>query len=238
MKNYFNLCLAFLFSLFLNTFIFAIDDSQIKFFPIQHATFVIQTPENVVYVDPVGDTNAFKQYPAPNIILITDIHPDHLDKNAINSLKKEDTVVIGPKAVISELNFGEILNYGDSKQINNISIKAIAAYNTTPERLKFHEKGRGNGYLLNTANKTIYISGDTEDIPEIRSLTNVDYAFICMNLPYTMTVEQAASCILEIKPKVVFPYHYRGTEGLSDLEKFKKLVSENPDIKIEVLKWY
>ena len=104
--------------------------------------------------------------------------------------------------------------------------------------LKFHEKGRGNGYVVTVDGKRIYISGDTEDIPEMRALKNIDYAFVCMNLPYTMTVEQAASAVLEFKPKVVFPYHYRGTGGFSDTAKFKELVGKDKSIEMRMLKWY
>ena len=111
-------------------------------------------------------------------------------------------------------------------------------YNTTPDRLQYHEKGRGNGYVVTLDDKRIYISGDTEDIPEMRKLKNIDYAFVCMNLPYTMTVEQAASAVSEFKPKVVFPYHYRGKEGMSDIEKFKKMVSADSDIEVRFLDWY
>jgi L-ascorbate metabolism protein UlaG (beta-lactamase superfamily) len=93
-------------------------------------------------------------------------------------------------------------------------------YNLTAERLKFHPKGHGNGYVLTIKKKRIYISGDTEDIKEMRELKDIDYAFICMNLPYTMSVEQAASAVLEMKPRIVIPYHYRGTNGLSDIERF------------------
>jgi L-ascorbate metabolism protein UlaG (beta-lactamase superfamily) len=105
--------------------------------------------------------------------------------------------------------------------------------------LKFHEKGRGNGYVLTLGMERIYISGDTEDIPEMRTLKNIDVAFVCMNLPYTMTVESAASAVLDFKPKKVYPYHYRGSDGKSDVDKFKTLVTEkNPDIKVLLLDWY
>ena len=97
-------------------------------------------------------------------------------------------------------------------------------YNLREEAKKFHEKGRGNGYVIEKNDKRVYISGDTEDIPEMRSLQNIDIAFVCMNLPYTMTVENAASAVLDFKPNKVYPYHYRGTEGLSDVSKFKSLV--------------
>jgi len=98
-------------------------------------------------------------------------------------------------------------------------------YNLREEALKFHTKGRGNGYVLSINNERIYISGDTEDIPEMRNLKNIDKAFVCMNLPYTMTIESAASAVLDFKPKNVYPYHYRGTDGMSDVDKFKTLVN-------------
>jgi L-ascorbate metabolism protein UlaG (beta-lactamase superfamily) len=107
-------------------------------------------------------------------------------------------------------------------------------YNTTPDRSKFHDKGRGNGYVLTLGGKRLYISGDTEDIPEMRALKNIDVAFVCMNLPYTMTVEQAASAVREFKPRVVYPYHHRG----SDLAKFKQLVGQDPAIEVRIREWY
>ncbi len=105
-------------------------------------------------------------------------------------------------------------------------------------KLKYHEKGRGNGYVITVDNKRIYISGDTEDIKEMRSLKDIDYAFVCMNLPYTMTVNQAASAVLEFKPKIVFPYHYRGKDGLSNVERFKNLVSMDKKIEVVLMDWY
>lgn len=106
-------------------------------------------------------------------------------------------------------------------------------YNLREEALEFHPKGRGNGYIVELGGQRIYISGDTEDIPEMRQLTDIDIAFVCMNLPYTMTVESAASVVLDFKPKKVYPYHYKGTEGFSDVEKFKSMVTErNKDIEV------
>ena len=112
-------------------------------------------------------------------------------------------------------------------------------YNLREEALKFHQKGRGNGYVLTLGEERVYISGDTEDIPEMRQLKNIDKAFVCMNLPYTMTVESAASAVLDFKPKQVYPYHYRGTEGLSDVNKFKSIVNTgNAEIDVVQLNWY
>ena len=140
--------------------------------------------------------------------------------------------------MVSKLGFGEILNNGDEIKIANVIVKAIPMYNITKKRLKFHTKGRGNGYVLTLNGKRIYISGDTEDIKEMRALKNIDYAFVCINLPFTMSVEQAASAVLEFKPKVVYPYHYRGPNGYSDIEKFKNLVSKNKNIDVKLLNWY
>ena len=111
-------------------------------------------------------------------------------------------------------------------------------YNLTEDRKKFHTKGRGNGYVVTMGGKRIYISGDTEDIPEMRGLKDIDAAFVCMNLPYTMDVDHAAAAVLAFKPKIVYPYHYRGAKEMSDVEKFKTLVSKDKSIEVRPLKWY
>ncbi|PIW69563.1 MAG: MBL fold metallo-hydrolase [Ignavibacteriales bacterium CG12_big_fil_rev_8_21_14_0_65_30_8] len=214
------------------------DTSPINFIPINHASFIITNETQSIYVDPVQDISAYQAYQKANIILITHIHGDHFKPETVNKLKNDDLKIIGPKNVIDELGFGTILNNGENIKIGDILIEAIPMYNLTEDRLKFHEKGKGNGYVVTMSDKRIYISGDTEDIKEMRELKNIDYAFVCMNLPYTMTVEQATSAVLEFKPKVVYPYHYRGTKGYSDIEKFKRLVSVNRNIDIILLKWY
>ena len=216
----------------------AYEVNGITFTPIEHATMVIQTKDSTIYVDPVGDMKLFQKFPPPDIILLTDIHRDHLNIEIVNSLKKNLTTVIGPPEAVASLQHGEVMKNGDKKTFGNISIEAVPMYNLTEERLNFHPKGRGNGYVLTINKKRIYISGDTEDIAEMRSLKKIDYAFICMNLPYTMTVDQAASAVLEFKPKVVIPYHYRGKGMISDLQRFRHLVSENNAIEVKLLDWY
>jgi L-ascorbate metabolism protein UlaG (beta-lactamase superfamily) len=213
-------------------------DNGINFIPIRHATMVIQVSKQTIYVDPVGDTNSFAKFPRPDFILITDIHKDHLDKTVVGALKQKKTIVIAPKAVTDQLKYGVTLKNGDKKAFGKIHIEVIPMYNLTAERLQFHEKGRGNGYVITANKKRIYISGDTEDIKEMRALKNIDYAFICMNLPFTMTEEQAASAVLEMKPKVVYPFHYKGKEGMSDVDKFKRLVGKDKNIEVRQLNWY
>jgi L-ascorbate metabolism protein UlaG (beta-lactamase superfamily) len=211
---------------------------KIKIIPINHATFIISTEEKTIYVDPVGEPESYKALPSPDIILITDIHGDHLNLETVHALQKETTIIISPQAVFDKLQKGIVLNNGDKKNVMGVEVEAIPMYNLTEDRLKFHPKGRGNGYVLTLDNQRIYISGDSEDIEEMRSLEDIDFAFICMNLPYTMTEEQAASAVLEMKPKVVIPYHYRGKSGLSDMDKFSSLIGENERIKVRLLKWY
>ena len=211
---------------------------QINFIAINHASFIITFDSLTVYVDPVQDTSVYKTYPKPNIILVTDIHQDHFNPDVINSFKIDDPKIIAPKVVVDQLGYGNILNNGENIKINEVTIEAIPMYNLTEGRLAFHERGRGNGYVVTINNERIYISGDTEDIKEMRELKNIDYAFVCMNLPYTMTVEQAASATLEFKPKVIYPYHFRGKDGFSDIEKFNSLISVDKNIEIRLLNWY
>jgi len=212
--------------------------------PISHGSLIIEYGEEMIYVDPVGDFEDFKDFKKPTVILITDIHGDHLNLETLENISDSIIPLVIPGAVNERLNDkikGEriIMNNGESKTIKNMEIEAIPMYNLRDEALKFHEKGRGNGYVINKNDSRIYISGDTEDIPEMRTLKNIDIDFVCMNLPWTMTVEKAADAVLAFKPQQVFPYHYRGTDGLSDIESFKSIViSKNESIKVNLLDWY
>lgn len=112
-------------------------------------------------------------------------------------------------------------------------------YNVPESPSSFHSKGRGNGYVISSEGKRVYISGDTSATPEMKALQNIDVAFVTMNLPYTMDIEEAADAVLAFKPKVVHPYHYRGQNGLSDIKKFKQVVEEkDPNIQVELLNFY
>jgi L-ascorbate metabolism protein UlaG (beta-lactamase superfamily) len=212
--------------------------------PISHGSLIIEYGEEMIYVDPVGDIEDFKDLKKPTIILITDIHGDHLNLETLERISDSMIPLVIPKAVNERLNDkvkGEkiVMDNGETKSINSMEIEAIPMYNLREEALKFHEKGRGNGYVISRNDSRIYISGDTEDTPEMRALKNIDIAFVCMNLPWTMTVEKAADAVLEFKPQQVFPYHYRGTDGLSDVETFKSIInSKNDAIKVNLLDWY
>lgn len=222
--------------------------SEIKITPIEHATMVLEYKNVVVYVDPVGGAEQFDGQKPPSIILVTDIHGDHFNEETLSGILGSAIKIIAPGAVAELLpkplrDRTLVLNNSQNRDYTfdgvEINIEAVPMYNLREEALKFHEKGRGNGYILTMGGKRIYISGDTEDIPEMRNLKDIDMAFVCMNLPYTMNVESAASAVLDFKPKQVYPYHYRGQGGLSDVEKFKAIVNDKNDaIEVVQLDWY
>ena len=210
--------------------------------PIEHATFVMKWGGKTIFVDPTKGGDAFKEFGKPDLILVTDIHGDHFDPKTLSAVRTPESVLIVPAAVAEKMGAekgnAKVLANGEKTKVGDIEVEAVPMYNLTPERKNFHTKGRGNGYVVTIGGKRIYISGDTEDIPEMRALKDIDAAFVCMNLPYTMVPEKAAEAVLEFKPKVVYPYHYRGKDGMSDVEKFKTLVSKDKGIEVRLLKWY
>ncbi len=217
-------------------------DISIK--PILHGTFVMKYNGLTIYVDPYGGADKFAGQNPADLILITDIHGDHHDQKTLDGLDLTKATIVAPQAVAEKLPAGkyksiEILGNGENKTVLNTKIAAIPMYNLPETADSRHPKGRGNGYILTLGGKQIYISGDTEDIPEMRALKNIDVAFVCMNMPYTMDVEQAASAVADFKPAVIYPFHYRGTEGLADTEKFKQLVNASaPTVDVRLRNWY
>ncbi|HTR29953.1 MAG TPA: MBL fold metallo-hydrolase [Puia sp.] len=213
--------------------------------PINHASMVLTAAGGTIYIDPVGGAAKYQGLAAPDIILVTDIHGDHFDPATLQAIRKPATVLVAPKAVVDKMADADkagvvVLGNGDSKDFSGIGVAAIPMYNlpaspTDPR----HPKGRGNGYVLTVGGKKIYISGDTQGIPEMRALTGIDIAFVCMNLPYTMDVNEAADAVLAFKPRIVYPYHYRGQGGFSDVSVFKaKVEAGNKGIEVRLRNWY
>jgi len=211
--------------------------------PIQHASLILTVNGLTIYADPSGVDN-FKDLTPPDMILVTDIHGDHFDIKTIDAIKKAGTILVVPQVVADKLPAADkdhlvILKNGDQTTQSGISIRAIPMYNLPESPTAMHTKGRGNGYILGIGGKLIYLSGDTQGIPEMRSLKNIDVAFICMNLPYTMDVKEAADAVLAFKPRIVYPYHYRGNNGLSDINAFKSLVEAgDKQIDVRLRNWY
>ena len=217
----------------------ATPDGDLVIHPINHATLALGWKQLTIFVDPVGGAQRFAGLPSPGLILLTDLHGDHLNANTLKAVATDSTQLVAPPAVADQLPANlrprtTVLTNGQTTSLLGLKIEATPAYNLAPDKQRFHAKGRGNGYLITLGEKRVYLSGDSEDIPEMRALKGIDVAFLCMNLPYTMTVEQAASAVHEFKPKIVYPYHCRG----SDLEKFKKLVGDTAGVEVRIRDWY
>ena len=214
---------------------------EIRVHPVSHASFVMETPIGTIYCDTVGDAAAYADMPSPDLILITHRHGDHYNAETLAAIGGAAPIVTTPDVL--EMMPDDLkartttMANGDSMDWNDLKIDAIPAHNMTEGREKFHPKGRDNGYVLTLANFRIYISGDTEDVPEMRALEGIDLAFVCMNLPYTMTAEAAASAVAEFKPKFVYPYHYRGKDGgTQDPKAFASMVGDAAEVKL--VDWY
>jgi L-ascorbate metabolism protein UlaG (beta-lactamase superfamily) len=207
----------------------------VKITIIRHASIMIEAGGKVIHVDPWSQGN-FDGLPKADLILITDIHPDHLDQKAIDQVKKDGTQFIAPAAVAKTVTEAKVLANGESTTWDKWKIEAVPMYNLkrgpSPGTL-YHDKGRGNGYVLTCGGTRFYIAGDTEGTPEMRAMKNIDVAFVPMNLPYTMTPEEAADAVRAFHPKVVYPFHYRG----SDPEVFKKAL-DGTGIDVRLRNWY
>jgi len=210
-------------------------DGGITLTPINHASLQLEHAGQVIHVDPwsQGEYANAKQ---ADLVLVTDIHGDHLDPDAIASVRKAGAPVVVPAAAAPKVENPTIMVNGDRMNVAGIPIEAVPMYNIErgpePGQL-YHTKGRGNGYIITLGGTRLYFSGDTECVPEIRSLTGVHVAFMTMNLPYTMPPLEAADCVKAFQPKMVYPYHYRG----ANLEEFREAVRGEP-IEVRLLDWY
>lgn len=182
---------------------------------IGHASLMFKVNGTILYFDPVSSVGNYDFLPKADIILITHEHPDHLDAGLINKLKKPGTFVICNKTSAKTLPSAMVMENGSRQELKNIIIEAVPAYNIVNERAPgqpYHAKGDGNGYVLTIGGKRFYIAGDTENTPEMKSLKNIDVAFLPMNLPYTMTPEMVADAAKAFRPKILYPYHYGETD--------------------------
>ena len=202
--------------------------------PLNHATLVLVEGAHVLYIDPAKVD--FTGQPAPTGILITHEHGDHFDPNNLSKIAGM-AAIVAPQSVADKIPEAlkaqvRVLKNGESGTVDGLPVTAVAAYNTSADKQQFHPKGRDNGYVLSFGDKKIYIAGDTENTPEMAALTGIDVAFLPMNQPYTMTPEQAADAVKAFGPKVVYPYHYKGT----DTQMFADLVGSAAEVRLR--DWY
>lgn len=203
--------------------------------PINHATLQLRHGNTTVLIDPTPQ-GKYDGLPTPTVILVTDIHGDHLSPPTVEKVKGPNTAIVAPEAAASQLPGATVLANGQTKTIAGVSVEGVPMYNLVRGPAAgqlFHTKGRGNGYVVTLGGKRIYVAGDTECIPEMKALRNIDVAFVPMNLPYTMTPAEAAGCVAAFKPKVVYPYHYRG----QNLDEFTKALAGS-GVEVRVRNWY
>jgi L-ascorbate metabolism protein UlaG (beta-lactamase superfamily) len=212
---------------------FSTSAGTLQIIPIQHASVLVKAGGKVLYVDP--SQGKYDGLPAADYILITDIHGDHLTPAVVDKLKKPGTEIVGPKGVAEKIPGTLVMANGGTRTVGPFQVEAIPMYNMKPasDGQLYHEKGRGNGYIVTYGGKRFYFAGDTEGIPEMRALKNIDVAFIPMNLPYTMTPQAAADAVRAFHPAVVYPYHYRG----QDTSVFAKAL-EGTGIDVRLRDWY
>jgi len=207
----------------------------VKITPIYHASTLIEADGKVIYMDlaPPSPTDGLQ--PA-DLLLITDIHGDHMNKDLVAQFSKPGATVIAAPEVVKTITNAKPLANGEKTTWDKWTIEAVPAYNIVRKNAQgepFHPKGRGNGYVMTFGGKRFYFSGDTENVPELQSLQNIDVAFLCMYGQPTMGPDEAADLALNIKPKVVIPYHY----GNYNVAVFMGRVAGS-GIDVRALNWY
>jgi len=209
---------------------------DIEMYFIGHGSLMFRTGNMVIHIDPVKSSGKYDNLPKADLILVTHEHYDHLDADLIRTLRKPETVMLCNTASASQVSWAQPVKPGDTRNIGDIKIEVVPAYNIVHERSKgqpFHPKGVGNGYIITIGGKRFYVAGDTENIPEMKALKNIDVAFLPMNLPYTMTPSMVADAAMSFKPSILYPYHY-GDTNTDELVRILK--NTNIDVRIRNLK--
>lgn len=216
-----------------DTFKTSAGDLEIVF--IGHGTLMFTFGGKVIHLDPVSEYADYSKLPKADVILITHEHRDHLDPKAIDAILAEKTKVIVAEPCGGAVKGGTVMKNGEVNVIEGVKIEAVPAYNlvhTRSEGVPFHPKGAGNGYVLTFADKRVYVAGDSENTPEMKSLKGIDVAFLPMNLPYTMTPEMVADAAKAFKPKVLYPYHF----GETDTSKLMNLMKDVQGVEVRIRK--
>ena len=213
---------------------------ELRLTPVYHGSVMLEFGGKVIHVDPWSQGD-FTGLPPADLIVVTHTHADHLDRTMIDKLKKPETIIVGPPAVIDTLNcapacgIAEAISDSEQRTVMGVGFEGVPMYNLVfgsgPGK-PYHHKGIGSGYILNFGDTRVYFSGDTECTPEMKALKNISVAFLAMNLPRTETTLEAAECAKAFKPKIVYPYHYRG----SNTQEFADALKNTPGVEVRLRK--
>jgi L-ascorbate metabolism protein UlaG (beta-lactamase superfamily) len=208
---------------------------ELKITFLGHGTLMLTFNEKIIHVDPFSRVADYSKLPKADLVLMTHEHRDHLDLDALTFVRTGETEVILTETCAKQVEGGIVMRNGDVHTVLGLTIEAVPAYNIVHKREArepFHPKGIGNGYIMAFGDKRVYIAGDTENIPEMKELRDIDLAFLPMNLPYTMTPEMVADAARTFQPKILYPYHFSDT----DTSKIVELLSEQPGIEVRIRK--
>jgi L-ascorbate metabolism protein UlaG (beta-lactamase superfamily) len=215
------------------TDVFSTSEGDLAITFLGHGTLLMTFAGKHIHIDPFSPVADYDTLPKADIIVVTHEHQDHLDEKAIACVRTRETQVILTQVCAKQLSGGIVMRNGDVRVIDNITVEAVPAYNIVhkrPNGQPFHPKGIGNGYILAFGDMRVYVAGDTENIPEMKTLEKIDCAFLPMNLPYTMSPEMVADAAVAMKPRVLYPYHF----GTTDTSQLVDLLSEHENIEVRL----
>jgi len=200
---------------------------------VGHGSLIFALGGRIVYVDPVMRETDYRRLPDADLILVTHRHGDHLDTAAIAALTKPGTEVVVAPDCAGAVDGAIVMKNGDRRTVQGFPIDAVPAYNIEHKRdggQPYHPKGDGNGYVVTFGDKRVYVAGDTENVPEMQALRDIDVAFLPMNLPYTMTPAMVAEAARAFRPRILYPYHY----GNTDVSQLVALLRDEPGIEVRI----
>ncbi|MCF0177348.1 MAG: MBL fold metallo-hydrolase [Bacteroidales bacterium] len=210
---------------------------------VGHGSVNFNFDGKLICVDPTPSSGDYSAVSGADYILYTHAHGDHFDKELLNKLKKSGTVVVCTAEVAQQIGEDNtidlhILANGDALSFSkDFHLDAVPAHNH-PANKGFHPEGRDNGYLLNMDGFIVYVAGDTEDIEEMKALKgmNVNVAFLPVNQPYTMKIDQAVNAAEMFMPKIVYPYHYGPTNTAETMKELEtRLAPKGIEVRIRPL---
>ena len=198
-----------------------------------HGSLLFTLGGKTLYVDPFSRVADYSELPQADVVLITHEHRDHLDPDALTSIRTGETELVCTELCAEQIAGGRVMRNGDSAVILGLNVEAVPAYNLLHKRENgdaYHPLGHGNGYVITFGDLRVLVAGDTENTPELKALTDIDIAFLPMNLPYTMTPEMVADTAIAMAPRVLYPYHF----GSTDTSHLVELLKDHPNIEVRI----